>query len=643
MLAFRAWFAFLSRWLNGLRSYWTGTGVEKLARFMSSGDFIHGLDRLSEDWLQAVGETSVPDMARALDAMAFSAPSRLGNPEKPKPASVGVIAGQFKAAYDLRSEVPIQLVTELAHEQRELLREQLEEAMKGNQTAPETARNLRQFIGLHSRQVAALERARARLVAQGFTGDELAKKMARLSEKALRYRTLMIARTSLNQALQEDFLARTFAGPIEPELLQKVWIVTPDDRLCPLCASMEGVVAIPATESFDFHGKKVVSPAFSHPNCRCSFAIVPVNPADVAKLPPAQRAKVRRRKKPEQTQPVAKPEPPRPAKPEQVAPEIPGGDRIVDMMWNRAYWAAPEIAHLEGLASPEQPEFYTRTQETKRWNEFLDRINWSLREKVEEHTNKLAARLRKKLGLTISDLEKEALRWGQAYRGVTSTVAEALGFPATALHELTENGERFHRALVEELERLTKDKRGAFTIARHALFPEEAVRLTTLERLASRVLPRGARMEIPLSSDDLLGYSGTYYPKEHRIVLDKKLETPFYKRLVLWHEAGHAIDYSRFFYNPAKGQYDWDFGMSLKMDARQLDLLVLKLLSKGNYQKDANGRPIFSTAYRDYLGTTSAYGTELPSILMEFLAIGHPALLFERQLLAYLLILLEAV
>lgn len=52
---------------------------------------------------------------------------------------------------------------------------------------------------------------------------------------------------------------------------QKEWIVTPDDRLCPICEPMDGV-NVGLDEKFVVNGEELDGPP-AHPNCRCTIAL----------------------------------------------------------------------------------------------------------------------------------------------------------------------------------------------------------------------------------------------------------------------------------------------------------------------------------------------------------------------------------
>jgi len=93
--------------------------------------------------------------------------------------------------------------------------------------------------------------------------------------RKIRARANMIARTETQAAAcagqqlhWEDQMAK---GYLSNEYFQKEWIVTPDDRLCPVCAAMEGKRA-PIDGTFD--GGYKTPPL--HPMCRCSFGLVEI-------------------------------------------------------------------------------------------------------------------------------------------------------------------------------------------------------------------------------------------------------------------------------------------------------------------------------------------------------------------------------
>lgn len=105
-----------------------------------------------------------------------------------------------------------------------------------------------------------------------FTVADLAKEIADLIGDDARAET--IARTETMRASNEGQL-EAWDQAKEAGLLtgneKKEWIVTPDDRLCPVCEPMDGVT-VGLDELFDVDGDQIDGPP-AHPNCRCTIGL----------------------------------------------------------------------------------------------------------------------------------------------------------------------------------------------------------------------------------------------------------------------------------------------------------------------------------------------------------------------------------
>jgi SPP1 gp7 family putative phage head morphogenesis protein len=88
-------------------------------------------------------------------------------------------------------------------------------------------------------------------------------------------RAEVIARTETMTAANEG-QSLLWDQAVEDGLLtgkeQQVWIVTPDDRLCPICEPMDGE-QVGLDEAFDVDGEEIDGPP-AHPNCRCTTGLV---------------------------------------------------------------------------------------------------------------------------------------------------------------------------------------------------------------------------------------------------------------------------------------------------------------------------------------------------------------------------------
>jgi SPP1 gp7 family putative phage head morphogenesis protein len=102
--------------------------------------------------------------------------------------------------------------------------------------------------------------------------DELADEIADLIGDPARAET--IARTEVQRASNQGQIEAWDQATDEGLLTgteTKEWIVTPDDRLCPICEPLDGQ-NVPMDGTFDADGAQVDGPP-AHPNCRCTLGI----------------------------------------------------------------------------------------------------------------------------------------------------------------------------------------------------------------------------------------------------------------------------------------------------------------------------------------------------------------------------------
>lgn len=166
------------------------------------------------------------------------------------------------------------MITQITDESRKAIRAIILDAYQSGRHPYKTAREIRQYIGLTERGANAVLNYRKRLESDGKLSpvriDELTKQY---SERLIKDRAVMIARTESikasnagQQLLWED-AARN--GLINLSTAYKKWIVTPDDRLCPVCRAMKGET-VPLNSQFSGG----VDHAPRHPRCRCSMSLV---------------------------------------------------------------------------------------------------------------------------------------------------------------------------------------------------------------------------------------------------------------------------------------------------------------------------------------------------------------------------------
>lgn len=141
----------------------------------------------------------------------------------------------------------------------------------------ELARMVRPMIGLTPAQGRAVLNRLARLVAMGFSRGEAALRAGAYARKLLRQRARTIARTETISAATRGQLAAWQQARVDGLVLpgaRVTWTTTPDDRLCPYCASMQGAT-VPLGVDFETPLGPRRGPPL-HPNCRCAIGLLAV-------------------------------------------------------------------------------------------------------------------------------------------------------------------------------------------------------------------------------------------------------------------------------------------------------------------------------------------------------------------------------
>lgn len=210
-------------------------------------------------------------------------------------------------AVEWASDHAAALVTEVDAATRDAIRQIVVRSFEEGIPPEQAARLMRSVVGLHSRDAQAVASLRADLVRRGASEEFAARKAERYAEKLLNARCLMIARTEVMAAAnrgQEELWRQAAETGQLPADVRRVWIVTPDDDLCPECAELDGALA---QLDLPYPGAGGPGPPL-HPNCRCVEGIA--TPEDLARagIEPAPEA-------------VAPPEPALPA-PEELPPAV---------------------------------------------------------------------------------------------------------------------------------------------------------------------------------------------------------------------------------------------------------------------------------------------------------------------------------
>lgn len=205
-------------------------------------------------------------------------------------------------AVSYAEERATQLAGRTTREAREVVRTTVTDALRFGGPPAQTARTIREVIGLAPRQAAAVgnyARALVEAAEEGLPGSTLASRFSlspisgrsrvtgarvddlitKYAERQRAYRARMIARTETFRAanagnmLSWQDAARQ--GLIDKNAAQRIWVTNLDERTCPTCGPMDGQVIAFSAEFEGTAGKNVVRAQYPpiHPSCRCTMSL----------------------------------------------------------------------------------------------------------------------------------------------------------------------------------------------------------------------------------------------------------------------------------------------------------------------------------------------------------------------------------
>lgn len=165
-------------------------------------------------------------------------------------------------------------VTRVSGETRKAIRAVIADSFKNQISTVDTAKRIRSLVGLTERQAKAVLAREAANVARGLVAGKVKTLTKQYTEKLIRQRAEMIARTELAMASTEGQIAAWKDAKAQGLIgsdMRKVWIVTPDDRLCVRCSPLDGETA-PIDGDFQTEDGPISGPP-RHPACRCALGL----------------------------------------------------------------------------------------------------------------------------------------------------------------------------------------------------------------------------------------------------------------------------------------------------------------------------------------------------------------------------------
>lgn len=207
-----------------------------------------------------------------------------------KVAAAASIKGQIGTTFtlidanvvDWAERFAARFVVEISEDIRQSINLLVTESVSGFLTPQQLAREIKQFIPLHTRFANAVVKYRERMYIQAINegrsltaAAEFADRMAqRYAKKLAGVRSRVIARTEIMSASAQGKLIGWQAAADKGLLTagwQKEWVTAEDERVCPVCGPMDHVKVTGWDGTFP--NGFVMPPA--HPNCRCDAIMVP--------------------------------------------------------------------------------------------------------------------------------------------------------------------------------------------------------------------------------------------------------------------------------------------------------------------------------------------------------------------------------
>lgn len=167
-------------------------------------------------------------------------------------------------------------IREVEQETRTAIRTLIENALKYGGHPYETAKEIKQFIGLTDKQMQSILNYKRELSTSGLSVLKIDELVEIQKQKMIKVRAETIARTETIDAANQGQLLHwddmASKGYLDKKYIKKKWSITPDDRLCLVCGSIGGEI-VNMDEPFSWGGMRPTR----HPKCRCSLSLIEVD------------------------------------------------------------------------------------------------------------------------------------------------------------------------------------------------------------------------------------------------------------------------------------------------------------------------------------------------------------------------------
>ena len=247
-----------------------------LAEHVISG-LQEGTVRMVENVWQATGLPALAEALRsAIQALALQAAQATALPAVTKQDIVVVFDVADPEALAAIEQYAGTRIVAIDATTREAIRDIITQAFTSGQSLTGQIADIAQLVGLTPTQAAAMARFREGLQASGISGKRIQELIAQRAKAWHLQRAETIARTeTINSVMlgqEERWKQAARDGLLDVTRLRRFWVVTPDDRLCPVCATIPGMnlQGVALEEPFQTSRGPIQRPT-AHPSCRCAL------------------------------------------------------------------------------------------------------------------------------------------------------------------------------------------------------------------------------------------------------------------------------------------------------------------------------------------------------------------------------------
>lgn len=174
------------------------------------------------------------------------------------------------------------LVRNVSAATREAIKDVIIQAYEQSWHPYESARIIKNIVGLDPRRSKAVVKYWKGLVDSGLDPDAIAKRVEKYAGAQIAARAKTIARTETinasNMGQQIAWDRAVADGVIDKDAARKIWIITPDDRLdtiiCEPMPTMDENQDVPIDGQFTTGDGRLITRPTAHPNCRCTTGLV---------------------------------------------------------------------------------------------------------------------------------------------------------------------------------------------------------------------------------------------------------------------------------------------------------------------------------------------------------------------------------